>query len=89
VFQFAIRAGSAIFFFRPWAPKAPRVTEEAPYMQPSVQKGRGIVLLWCSIEVRIENELGHVGDVSVKAEVMTNRVLFASLPLNPFSSRLN
>ena len=37
-----MRAGSEMRFFRPWAPNAPSMTLEAPYRQPTVQKG-GIV----------------------------------------------
>lgn len=41
-----MRAGSEMRFFRPWAPKAPSMTLEAPYRQPIVQKG-GIVIWSC------------------------------------------
>jgi hypothetical protein len=38
-----IRAGSAMRFFKPCAPKAPSMTLEAPYRQPIVQNG-GILM---------------------------------------------
>lgn len=31
---------------RPWAPKAPSITEEAPERQPTSQKGEAIVDAW-------------------------------------------
>lgn len=37
--QFARRDGSAMRFFRPWAPNAPSMTLEAPKRVPIVQKG--------------------------------------------------
>jgi hypothetical protein len=39
VLQLVMRAGSAMRFLRPWAPKAPSMTDEAPMRVPIVQKG--------------------------------------------------
>lgn len=43
--QLLILAGSAMRRLSPWAPKAPRATELAPYRQPIVQKIGGMVIV--------------------------------------------
>jgi hypothetical protein len=53
VLQLAMRAGSAMRFLRPWAPKAPSMMLEAPKRVPTVQKGGMVRLLnwdWVAVE---------------------------------------